>query len=118
MSARRPYEPVPAPSNLPRFQVILERPREALVGVVGRAEKIRCLRESAQRARQELLEWIEDHGLAGEVHDLSEPTAFNVLFVSGTPEAVRRLEEAPHVVSVSSGEDFQVELPEPSEVGH
>ena len=88
----------------------MERPSREEIGPGDRGEKIRRLRSSAERAREELVGWIESHGLGEEVTEVSEPTAFNVLFVSGEEEAVGKLLEAPKVVSVSPSDEFPVDL--------
>jgi hypothetical protein len=96
--------------HLPRFQVILERP--ALTGT-NRAEKIHQAREHSLQAYREVKDWIRDHELEDQLVDISEPTAFNILFVTGSADAASRLIEAPHVKRVDSSSDIPLDLRRP-----
>lgn len=66
-----------------------------------RAEKIRRLRADAQRHRQELEEWIAREGLEGEIKNLGEAMAFDLLFATVTPAAAAALNRAPGVAGVT-----------------
>jgi glutamate-1-semialdehyde aminotransferase len=66
-----------------------------------RAEKYRNLRANAERHRQELEEWIAREGLQGEVKNLGEAMAFDLLFATVTPTAAAALNHAPGVVAVT-----------------
>lgn len=98
------------PGELSRFQVILERP--TLTGA-NRSEKIHQAREHNLRAYREVKDWIRDHELEDQLVDVSEPTAFNILFVTGEPEAVNRLVDAPHVKRVDASPEIALDLKRP-----
>jgi hypothetical protein len=48
-----------------------------------------------------LAAWIEREGLEGEVKDLGDAMAFDLLFATVTPEAAAALNRAPGVVAVT-----------------
>jgi hypothetical protein len=97
------------PAHLTKYQVILkpcgERPAAA-----SRTEKIKALRSNATQARKELIGWIEEHNMAGQVVDVSEPNAFNMVYVVSEPSAARKLANAPNVDSVSPAGEVTVDL--------
>jgi hypothetical protein len=68
------------------------------------------LRSNTGDRRKELIAWIEERGLSGEVSRIGEATVFNMLFVVCTPRVAEELTRAPGVVSVSPSEDFRVDL--------
>jgi hypothetical protein len=71
-----------------------------------RAEKYRSLRANAARHRQELEDWIAHEGLQGEVKNLGEAMAFDLLFATVTPAAAAALNQAPGVVAVTPAPDL------------
>jgi hypothetical protein len=73
----------------------------------SRGERYRQLRANAQQHRQELEAWIAREGLQGEVKDLGEATAFDLLFATVTPQAAAALNHAPGVVAVTPAGDMQ-----------
>jgi hypothetical protein len=88
----------------------LERPERETMRGFDRAQKYRALKSSASGIREELVRWIEEHGLADDVADIGEPTAFNTLFVTSTPSVASQLAEAPGVIDVAPTGDFRVDL--------
>jgi hypothetical protein len=56
----------------------------------------------ATEFRDQLLTWLDDERLAGDVHRVGAPTAFNTLFVVASPQVVERLGECPGVVNVAT----------------
>ncbi len=66
-----------------------------------RKELYHRMRANAEQHRQQLAEWIESQGLEGEVKDLGDAMAFDLLFATVTPEAAAALNHAPGVVAVT-----------------
>lgn len=66
-----------------------------------RGELYRRRRADAQRHRQELEAWLQREGMAGEVKEFGEVTAFDLLFAIVTPQAAAALHHAPDVVAVT-----------------
>lgn len=96
---------------LVRSVVTLQRPSAEELAHCTRAEKYRRLREHNGQARTRLLHWIDEHGLSDEVVQVSEPTAFNTLFVVGTQHAINELSHAPDVLHVAEDGDITTDLP-------
>ncbi|MDQ3705411.1 MAG: hypothetical protein M3437_09360 [Chloroflexota bacterium] len=88
----------------------LERPASKELAQFKRSEKYKVLKENSSKLREAIVNWIEEHDLAGEVHDVGYPSAFNILFVTGTPKAAEALRNAPGVESVGVSPDFKVDL--------
>lgn len=88
--------------------VVLERPSSEELAHHSRAEKYNALRNNTARLKEKLIAWIEEQGLSEEISQIGEPTAFNILFVTCTPKVVKKLTQAPGVVSVSMGNEFEV----------
>ncbi|MCS6937862.1 MAG: hypothetical protein NZM94_01245 [Roseiflexus sp.] len=115
MSKKHKQIPAPQPDNrlqsLIRSIVTLKRPSPEELAHCTRAEKYRRLREHNGQARNRLLHWINEHGLSDEVIRVSEPTAFNTLFVEGTRHAINELAHAPDVLHISEDSDITTDLP-------
>jgi len=90
--------------------MMLERQSHKEIRRYSRREKYRALKSSATGIRDELMRWIDEHGLAADVARVGEPTAFNTLFVTSTRDAAERLVEAPGVVGVAPTGEFPVDL--------
>jgi hypothetical protein len=73
---------------------------------LSRRERYRCLRADAQRHREELQAWIASQGLEGEVKEMGDALAFDLLFVTATPQAAAALNRAPGVVAVRPAGDM------------
>lgn len=99
--------------RLVRSVVTIERPDAKALAHCNRAEKYRRLREHNGQMRTRLLNWIDEHGLSEEVLQVSEPTAFNTLFVVATQHALDELSQAPGVVQVAEDGDITTDLPRP-----
>jgi hypothetical protein len=99
--------------RLVRSVVTIERPDAKALAHCNRAEKYRRLREHNGQMRTQLLNWIDEHGLSEEVLQVSEPTAFNTLFVVATQHALDELSQAPGVVQVAEDGDITTDLPRP-----
>jgi len=99
--------------RLVRSVVTIERPDAKALAQCSRAEKYRRLREHNGQMRTRLLNWIDEHGLSEEVLQVSEPTAFNTLFVVATRHALDELSQAPGVVQVAEDGDITTDLPQP-----
>ena len=69
-------------------------------GRTDRGERYRLLCANAQQHHEELAAWIASEGLEGEVKDLGDTLAFDLLFVTATPQATAALNRAPGVVAV------------------
>lgn len=98
------------PTNMIKVTVVFERPSSEELAHYNRAEKRNILQENTARLRERIISWIKDQGLEGEIAQTGEPTAFNVLFVICTPKAAEQLVNAPGVISVSTGNEFEVDL--------
>lgn len=85
--------------------VTMERPPRAALARANRRKKLEILEENARQHRAELVQWIEEHGLAREVAAVGDSTSFNLLFVKCTPKVARALKEAPGVVAVTTTDD-------------
>ncbi|MFN8465800.1 MAG: hypothetical protein U0X20_09630 [Caldilineaceae bacterium] len=75
-------------------------------GTMSRSERYRRLRDNAQRHRDELTAWIASEGLEGEVKDMGDALAFDLLFVTATPQGAAALNRAPGVVAVRPAADL------------
>jgi hypothetical protein len=73
---------------------------------MSRSERYRRLRDNAQRHRAELQSWIDSEGLEGEVKDMGDALAFDLLFVTATPQGAAALNRAPGVVAVRPATDL------------
>jgi glutamate-1-semialdehyde aminotransferase len=93
-----------------RLMVTFERPSSEELVHYKRSEKYKILKENSSRLRKALLGWIKEHNLSDEVKEVGYPSAFNVLFVTGTPKAAQELAKAPGVASVGVSPDFRVDL--------
>jgi hypothetical protein len=115
MSKKHKQIPAPQPDNrlrsLIRSVLTLRRPSAEELAHCTRAEKYRRLREHNGQARNRLLHWIDERGLSDEVIQISEPTAFNTLFVVGTRHAINELSHAPDVINISEDGDITTDLP-------
>jgi hypothetical protein len=80
---------------------------------LSRGERYRCLRDNAQRHREELEAWIASEGLQSEVKDVGDALAFDLLFVTATPQAAAALNRAPGVVAVRPAGDLAGDLAGP-----
>ncbi len=100
---------------LVRSVVTFQRPSAEELAHYTRGEKYRRLREHNGQMRARLLAWIDEHGLSNEVIQVSEPTAFNTLFVVGTRHAIDELAQAPDVIDVAEDGDVTTDLPRPEE---
>jgi hypothetical protein len=92
------------------YAIRLARNRPEGFGSLDRAEKYRVLHAGTDDVRKQLIEWIEAEGLAGEIVELGEPTAFSLLFARSTPEGAKRLRDAPGVVSVITDPELPLDL--------
>jgi phage gp46-like protein len=81
--------------------VTMERPPRTALARADRRKKLEILEENARQHRTELVQWIEEHGLATEVATVGDATRFNLLFVKCTPKVARALKKAPGVVAVT-----------------
>jgi hypothetical protein len=84
-----------------QVMVTIDRPKAESLAGCNRKEKFHILLENAQRQRMQLLQWIQEHGLASEVARIGAPTSFNLLFVQCTPHAATELARAPGVVDIA-----------------
>ena len=66
---------------------------------------IEFLKKNAQRQRRNLVEWIEEHGLAGQVAKVGTPTSLSLIFIQCTPHAAQELMYAPGVTSIMLADD-------------
>jgi len=85
--------------------VTLDRPSSEALAHCNRGEKVKMLKKNAQCQRHNLVEWIEKHGLAGEVAKIGAPTTLSMLFIQCTPRAAQALGSAPGVTSIMLAED-------------
>lgn len=115
MSKKHKQTPAPQSNNrlrsLIRSVVTLQRPSAEELAHCTRAEKYHRLREHHGQVRTRLLHWIDEHGLSDEVIQVSEPTAFNTLFVVGTRHAIDELSRAPDVLHIAEDGDVTTDLP-------
>lgn len=73
---------------------------------MNRGERYRRLCDNAQRHRDELMAWIASEGLEGEVKAMGDALAFDLLFVTATPQGAAALNRAPGVVAVRPATDL------------
>jgi hypothetical protein len=73
---------------------------------MSRKELYHRMRDNAEQHRQQLAAWIESEGLEGEVKDLGDAMAFDLLFATVTPQAAAALNRAPGVVAVTPATDL------------
>ncbi len=73
---------------------------------MSRSERYHRLRDNAQRHRAELEAWIASEGLEEEVRDMGDALAFDLLFVTATPQGAAALNRAPGVVAVRAATDL------------
>lgn len=100
-------------ADMIKATVVLERPSSEELAHHSRAEKYNALRENTAKLRERIIEWIRKQELEEEISRVGEPTAFNVLFFICTPKAAEQLVNAPGVISVSTGNEFEMDLPRP-----
>ena len=103
----------PTPEGTSRWAVTVTRPAPDELADLDRAQKYQLLEDNSARWREELLRWLKEHGLADQVADVSQPTAFNMLFVTATSSVAERLANAPGVISVTQAGEFAIDLPKP-----
>lgn len=84
-----------------QVMVTIDRPTPDRLAGCDRKEKFDILLENAQRKRTQLMQWIQEHNLSGEVARIGAPTSFNLLFVQCTPYAAAQLAHAPGVVDIA-----------------
>jgi hypothetical protein len=100
------------------WMVVIDRPDPDALASYDRGQKFRLLQENSAARRDELVDWLANHGLTDQVASVGEPTTFNVLFVTATSRAAQRLTEAPGVLGVSQTAEFKVDLPKPDRGSH
>ena len=98
------------PQNMLQFMVMVNRPSSKELAGIDRAEKYKLLRANSVKRKDEIEAWIKAKGLDGEVFKIKEPTVFNMLFITCTPEVAKQLEDADGVVSVAPSPEFSVRL--------
>jgi hypothetical protein len=91
-----------------QVMLTIDRPTPERLADCDRRQKFDILQENAQRQRSQLLQWIQEHGLADQVARIGVPTSFNLLFVQCTPHAAAQLAHAPGVVDIAL--DYEVKL--------
>ena len=84
-----------------QVMLTIDRPTPERLAGCDRKEKFDILLENAQRKRAQLMQWIQEHNLTGEVARIGAPTSFNLLFVQCTPYAAAQLAHAPGVVDIA-----------------
>lgn len=99
--------------GMSEWMVVIDRPDPDTLASYDRSQKFRLLQENSAARRDELVDWLTNHGLTDQVASVGEPTTFNVLFVTATSHAAQRLTEAPGVLGVSQAAEFKVDLPKP-----
>lgn len=105
-------------AGMSEWMVVIDRPDPDMLASYDRGQKFRLLQENSAARRDELIDWLADHGLTDQVASVGEPTTFNVLFVTATSLAAQRLTEAPGVLGVSQTAEFKVDLPKPDRGPH
>jgi len=95
-------------SNWVKVMVAIVRPPSEVLAQYDRRQKLQILEENAQQQRKELIQWIDEHGLAAEVAKIGASTSLNVLFVQCTPHVAQELEHAPGVMNVTLAEDYVI----------
>ena len=101
----------------------MEHPQPEELRGRDRGEKYDVLARSAAHHRETLVLWIAERGWIGDVHRLSEPNAFGLLFADCTREVAAHLCDAPGVIDVAPAEPFEAGiaplpvLPPPSSNG-
>lgn len=92
------------------LMLTLERPTPAAMNGIDRGKKYKMMRQNSEHLREELLKWLDDQGLANDVMEIGEATAFNTLFVKATSYAAEMITTAPGVIDVAftSGVHFEV----------
>ena len=85
----------------------MEHPQPEELRGRNRGEKYEVLARSAAQHREMLVLWIAERGWIGDVHRLSEPNAFGLLFADCTREVAAHLCDAPGVLDVSPAEPFE-----------
>jgi len=94
------YQVSHARSDWVKVMVQLDRPPADALAQCNRVEKLKILKQNAQRQRTDLVYWIEEHGLSPEVAKIGVPTTLNLLFIQCTPHAAEVLVQAPGVTAV------------------
>src|SRR5689334_7637005 len=84
-----------------KVMVAIDRPSAEKLAHYDRRQKLEILEENALLHRNELVQWIDEHGLAPEVAKIGAPTSLNMLFVQCTPHVAQELEHAPGVTDVT-----------------
>ena len=98
------------PQNMLQFMVMVNRPSSKELAGIDRAEKYKLLKANSVKRKDEIKTWIKAQGLEDAVFKIEEPTVFNLLFITCTPEVAKQLEDADGVVSVSRSPEFSVRL--------
>jgi len=88
-----------------KVMVSIDRPPAETLAHYNRREKLEILEQNAKQHRSELVQWLDEHGLAPEVARIGASTSLNVLFVQCTPHVARELQHAPGVTQVMLTED-------------
>lgn len=104
-----------AKSTDERFTLILQRPAEDELAEQDKRGKYTELTDHNATLIDRFRLWLEEHGLTEDVKDISEPTAFSMVFVTTNKEVAQRLKEAPGVLSVAVEPEFEVNLPDQPE---
>ena len=92
------------------LSVVIERPEASDIKQFKTENRYELLKKQAEKARQDLIDWLDQHGLNEQVERIGEATAFNVLFVDATDEVEARLKEAPGVKGVARADGFKLKF--------
>ncbi|MDE0316203.1 MAG: hypothetical protein OXM61_14990 [Candidatus Poribacteria bacterium] len=98
------------PPNMVEFMVKINRPSSKKLAGLNRAEKYKLLKANSVKRKDEIKAWIKAQGLDAEVFKIEEPTVFNMLFITCTPNVAKHLENSNAVMSISRNPTFSVEL--------
>lgn len=112
MQTKSPREPIHphVPPDMIEVVVTVDRPASHELTGFNRGEKYNLLKANTAKRKNEITDWLKAQGLADEVFRIEEPTVFNQLFITCTPNVAKQLEHAASVVSVSRNLAFRVEL--------
>lgn len=107
---REPVEPrhVELPADRVRVMVTVERPPVGELAGQDRGAKYDALSSNSANRRDDILRWLGERGLANEVYEAGEPTAFNVLFLTTSPRVAELLRDAPGVLAVEPAPEFEL----------
>lgn len=96
-----PTAPPPLPRGMARFAITLKDDDSSTAppgGHRGRFVRGRLARN--ERFRLQLMDWLEQQGLAAQVAEVGAPTAFNVLAIVTTAKVAHKLQALAGVESV------------------